>query len=43
MRMRDKIAHHYFEVDAEVVLRTIKEDIPQIKTVINQMLLELTH
>lgn len=43
MRMRDKIAHHYFEVDAEVVLQTIKEDIPKIKTVINLMLLELTH
>jgi len=43
MRMRDKIAHHYFDVDAEVVLQTIKEDIPQIKTVIDQMVLEITH
>lgn len=41
MRMRDKIAHHYFEVDAEVVLLTIKEDIPQVKTVIEQMMNEL--
>ena len=41
MRMRDKIAHHYFEVDAEVVLLTLKEDIPQVKTVIEQMMNEL--
>lgn len=38
MRMRDKIAHHYFEVDAEVVLLTIKEDIPLVKAVITQMI-----
>lgn len=41
MRMRDKIAHHYFEVDAEVVLLTIKEDIPQVKIAIEQMINEL--
>lgn len=41
MRMRDKIAHHYFEVDAEVVLLTIKEDIPQVKTAIERMINEL--
>lgn len=41
MRMRDKIAHHYFEVDAEVVLLTIKEDIPQVKTAINQIINEI--
>ena len=41
MRMRDKIAHHYFEIDAEVVLLTIKEDIPQVKRVIEQMAKEL--
>lgn len=39
--MRDKIAHHYFEVDAEVVLLTIKEDIPQVKAAIEQMINEL--
>lgn len=41
MRMRDKIAHHYFEVDAEVVLLTLKEDIPQVKTAIEQIINEL--
>ena len=37
MRMRDKIAHHYFEVDAEVVLLTVKEDIPLVKSIIDKM------
>ena len=37
MRMRDKIAHHYFEVDAEVVLLTVKEDIPLVKSIIDHM------
>ena len=41
MRMRDKIAHHYFEVDAEVVLLTIKEDIPQVKKLIEKIINEL--
>lgn len=41
MRMRDKIAHHYFEVDAEVVMLTVKEDIPQVKSVVEQMIKEL--
>ena len=41
MRMRDKIAHHYFEVDAEVVLLTIKEDIPLVKLVVDKMVSEL--
>jgi len=41
MRMRDKIAHHYFEIDAEVVLLTIKEDIPLVKTTIENMIKDL--
>lgn len=41
MRMRDKIAHHYFEVDAEVVLLTVKEDIPLVKSTIEKMIAEL--
>lgn len=36
--MRDKIAHHYFEVDADAVYRTIIEDIPILKNTIQQML-----
>ena len=34
MRMRDKIAHHYFDIDEDVVFRTVQEDIPQMKKVI---------
>lgn len=37
MRMRDKIAHHYFEVDPEVVFVTIQENIPPMIPVIEQM------
>ena len=38
MRMRDKIVHHYFEIDVDVVFRTIQEDIPQLKKVIDRMI-----
>ncbi|MBQ5981324.1 MAG: DUF86 domain-containing protein [Prevotella sp.] len=41
MRMRDKIAHHYFEIDADVVFRTIQEDIPQMKDVIGRMITDV--
>lgn len=41
MRMRDKIAHHYFEIDADVVFRTIQEDIPQMKNVIGRMITDV--
>ena len=41
MRMRDKIAHHYFEIDTEVVFCTIEEDIPQMAKVIDRMIVEL--
>ena len=41
MRMRDKIAHHYFEIDTEVVFCTIEEDIPQMAKVIDRMIAEL--
>ena len=28
MGMRDIIVHHYFEVDADIIFRTVKENIP---------------
>lgn len=40
MRMRDKIAHHYFDIDADVVFRAIEEDIPQMLPVIERMIEE---
>lgn len=42
MRMRDKIAHHYFEIDADVVFSTIKQDILQMLPVIQKMIENLT-
>lgn len=41
MRMRDKIAHHYFEIDADIVFNTIKQDIPQMLPVIQKMIKDL--
>lgn len=38
MRMRDKIAHHYFEIDAEVVFKTLKEDVPPMLSVVHRMI-----
>ena len=42
MRMRDKIAHHYFEIDTDVVFRTVQEDVPQMKDVIDRMIAVLS-
>jgi len=38
MRMRDKIAHHYFDVDPDMVFQTIKEDVPQMLDVVTKMI-----
>ena len=40
-RMRDKIIHSYFIVDYEVVWKTIKERLPEIKPRIDTILKEL--
>lgn len=39
--MRDKIAHHYFEIDATIVEQTVREDIPPMIPIIGRMLREL--
>ena len=41
MRMRDKIAHHYFEIDTDVVFSTIQEDIPLMKSAIDKIIISL--
>ena len=41
MRMRDKIAHHYFEIDTDVVFKTIQDDIPPMVGVIEQMISDM--
>lgn len=38
MGMRDKISHHYFEIDSDVVFRTIEEDVPQMKSVVEKII-----
>lgn len=37
MGMRDIISHHYFDIDAETVFRTIKEDIPLLSDTIREI------
>jgi uncharacterized protein with HEPN domain len=37
MRLRDVIAHHYFEVDAERVFAILHHDVPPLLAVIKQM------
>lgn len=37
-RMRDKITHGYFEVDYEIVWKVIKERLPEIKPLTQQIL-----
>jgi len=39
--MRDKIVHQYFGVDVEVLWRTVKEDLPQMRKALSIMLLEM--
>ena len=41
MGMRDKISHHYFEIDTDVVFRTLEEDIPKMKPVVEKMIVDL--
>jgi uncharacterized protein with HEPN domain len=41
MGMRDIIAHHYFEVDADVVFNIVKNEIPLLLVVIKQMKAEM--
>lgn len=39
--MRDKLIHAYFGVDATVIWKTVKEDIPQIKNALDRVIREL--
>ena len=42
MGMRDIIAHHYFEIDADVVVQTLLTDIPALQEVVQQMKSDLS-
>lgn len=41
MGMRDIIAHHYFDLDAEIVYDVIKHDLPKLKDVLQQIIGDL--
>ena len=41
MGMRDIIAHHYFDLDAEIVYDVIKHDMPKLKDVLQQIIDDL--
>ena len=41
MKMRDIIAHHYFEIDIEVVFSTLQHDIPPLLQIIKQIKIDL--
>jgi uncharacterized protein with HEPN domain len=38
MRMRDKIVHHYFRLNLEIVWQTAMQDIPKLKPEIEKLL-----
>ena len=38
MRMRDKLTHHYFGIDLEVIWNTINEDLDQLETVVHELI-----
>ena len=39
--MRDKLIHDYFNTDVEILWRAVREDIPQLKTQISEILIDL--
>jgi uncharacterized protein with HEPN domain len=42
MGMRDKIAHHYFEIDADAIFDILRNDLPLLLSVIRQMKEDIT-
>ena len=42
MGIRDKISHHYFEMDTDVVFQTLEKDIPTMKPVVEKMIVDLS-
>ena len=41
MGVRDIIVHHYFEVDADVIFNTVKENIPVLLEILKQIRKEI--
>ena len=40
--MRDKLIHDYFNTDVEIIWKAVQEDVPQLKTMISEVLRDLT-
>ena len=38
MGMRDIIVHHYFDIDAQIVFDAVKNKLPELQSVIEQMI-----
>ncbi|MBD2036748.1 DUF86 domain-containing protein [Leptolyngbya sp. FACHB-321] len=36
--MRDKLIHDYFNTDVEIIWKAVQEDVPQLKTMISEVL-----
>ncbi len=41
MGIRDIIAHHYFDLDAEIVYDVVKNDLPEMLITIRKMIVDL--
>ena len=41
MGLRDIIAHQYFNVDAEIILRIVKVNVPQLQNEIDRIIIDL--
>ena len=39
--MRNRMIHHYFEVNLDVVWSTVKDDLPKLKQQIDALLIDL--
>ena len=39
--MRDKLAHQYWRTDVEVVWKTVQEDVPKLKNIVNSIIEDL--
>ncbi|MCC5838551.1 MAG: DUF86 domain-containing protein [Opitutales bacterium] len=37
-KMRDKLIHHYFGIDYQMVWHTVEEDVPELKASVRQIL-----
>lgn len=41
MGLRDIIAHHYFDLDAEIVFNVVKNNLPEMNIVIKKIIADL--